>query len=247
MSNLKNSWKVYKDIPLTLTAWGGLPVGCRNDIRAEITHASAEVMRVTGDSPMLSPNVKNVQLEMIEKIGNLLGYAVKRNEAVEMLRSWDYYSLDQERIQANGKRFGAHIARAMGDPISHWWAEEYTRRIGWLAADQLNKKLQVANREAEKKASETEAEKQTAEIFRLIAKMNQDYSKPRESDDPEFVKLKEEVKTALLHTAADSPEREALLSAYRRMLHLPTHPEDPAAEDTHNDEDDFDEILRYFK
>ncbi len=247
MSDWKNSWKVYKDLPLTLTAWGGLPVGCRNDIRAEITHTCAEVMRVTGDNPMLSPDVKNVQLEMIEKIGNLLGYAVKRSEAVDMLRSWDYYSLDQERIQANGKRFGAHIAKAMGDPISHWWAEEYTRRIGWLAADQLNKKLKEANRDAEKKASETEAMKQTTEIFRLITKMNQEEQKPRETDDPEFAKLREEVKSALLHTAAGSPEREALLSAYRRMLHLPTHPEDTASEEATSDKDDFDEILRYFK
>ncbi len=246
MNEWKNSWKVYKDIPLTLTAWGGLPVGCRNDIRAEITHASAEVMRVTGDSPMLSPNVKNVQLEMIEKIGNLLGYAVKRNEAVEMLRSWDYYSLDQERIQANGKRFGTHIAEAMGDPISHWWAEEYTRRIGWLAADQLNKKLKKANREAEKKASETEAMKQTADIFRLIARLNKECPNPGQADDPEFVKLRDEVKTALLHTAANSPEWEALLSAYQRMLNIPTNREDTEHQNDEKVEDELDEILRIF-
>jgi uncharacterized protein (DUF697 family) len=246
MSDFKNSWKVYKDIPLTLTVWGGLPVGCRNDIRAEITHASAEVMRVTGDSPMLSPDVKNVQLEMIEKIGSLLGYAVKRSEAVEMLRSWDYYSLDQERIQANGKRFGTHIAEAMGDPISHWWAEEYTRRIGWLAADQLNKKLKEANREAEKKASETEAMKQTADIFRLIARLNKEYPNPGQADDPEFVKLRDEVKTALLHTAANSPEWEALLSAYQRMLNIPTNREETEHQNDEKVEDELDEILRIF-
>ena len=247
MNERKNSWKVYKDILPLISVWNELPTSSRNEIRAEIAHTCAEVMRVTGDNPMISPDVKNAQLEMIEKIGSLLGYAIKRSDAVEMLRGWDYYSYDQERIQHNGKRFGPHIAEAVGDPISHRWAEEYTRRIGWLAAGVLNKKVKEENREAEKKAEEEDSMKQHAEIFSLIARMNRKYPHPNQADDPDFIQIKDDLKSVLLHTAADSPEREALLSAYQRMLHLPTHPEVDPPEKSQKDGDDFDEILRIFK
>ena len=70
---------------------------------------------------------------------------------------------------------------------------------------------------------------------------------PNQADDPDFIQIKDDLKSVLLHTAADSPEREALLSAYQRMLHLPTHPEVDPPEKSQKDGDDFDEILRIFK
>ena len=236
------------DILPSFTAWYNLPEGSRNDIRAEITHACAEVMRATGDNPMTSPAVKTAQLEMITRIGGHLGYAIERPEAEEMLQGWNYYSADQERIQHNGKLFGSHIAEAVGNPISHWWAEEYTRRIGWLAADTLNKKAKAANDEKDKKAEEEDPLQQHAEVFRLIARMNQMYPHFGQVTDPEFTKLTEEVKTALAHTAVDSPERDALMSTYHRMMHLPTHQEDSKedAPGKNTDTDSYD-VLQFFR
>ena len=91
--------------------------------------------------------------------------------------------------------------------------------------------------------------KQTADIFRLIARLNKEYPNPGQAADPEFVKLRDEVKTALLHTAANSPEWEALLSAYQRMLNIPMNREDTEHQEHQNDEkveDELDEILRIF-
>ena len=226
MSNWENSWKVYRDFLPSLTVWYSLPENSRNSIRAEITHACAEVMRVEGDDPLSTPAVKTAQAEMIGKIGGLLGCPVARDEAEKMLEGWAYYSADQERIQRNGKLFGPQIAQAVGDPVSHWWAEEYTRRIGWLAADALNKKAKAASAAAEKQTAEAETAARHEEIFRLIALMNQRYPYPGQEEAPEFAELKKEVKTALDGTAEGSPEREALLSAYKRMMYLPFHQED---------------------
>ncbi len=247
MRDWENSWKVYRDFLPSLTAWYSLPENSRNKIRAEIIHACAEVMLAEGDDPMSAPAVKAAQTEMIGKIGSLLGFPVARAEAEKMLEGWAYYAADQERIQRSGKLFGPRIAQAVGDPVSHWWAEEYTRRIGWLAADTLNKKAKAASAAAEKQAAEAETAARHEDIFRLITRMNQRYPCPRQEEDPKFAKLKEEVKNALNNTAEGSPEREALLSAYQRMLHLPTHPEDASPEKSRKGRDDLDEILRIFK
>ena len=173
MRDWENSWKVYRDFLPSLTVWYSLPENSRNKIRAEITHACAEVMRTEGDDPMSAPAVKDAQTEMIGKIGSLLGFPVARAEGETAARHED--------------------------------------------------------------------------IIRLITRMNQRYPCPRQEEDPKFAKLKEEVKNALANTAEGSPEREALLSAYQRMLHLPTHPEDASPEKSRKGRDDFDEILRIFK
>ena len=146
MSDMENSMKIYRDLLPLLAVWNSLPHGSRGGIRAEITRACAEVMRADGDDPLNDPTVKNARLEMIEKIGSLLDCPVRRAEAEEMLESRAYYLADQERIRRGGRLFGPRIAEAVGDPVSRWWAEEYTRRIGWLAADELNKKAAALSR-----------------------------------------------------------------------------------------------------
>ncbi len=248
MNSWENSWKVYRDFLPSLTVWYSLPENSRNSIRAEITHACAEVMREEGDDPLRAPAVKAAQTEMIGKIGSILGCPVGRDEAEKMLEDWAYYSADQERIQRNGKLFGPQIAQAVGDPVSHWWAEEYTRRIGWLAADALNRKARAASAAAEKQSAEAETAARYEEIFRLIARMNQRYPYPRQEEDPEFAELKKEVRAALDGAPEGSPEREALLSAYKRMMHLPFHQEDKGENPPVDGSDaDLTDILSIFR
>lgn len=205
MRNWENIWKVYRDFLPSLTAWYSLPENSRNKIRAEITHACAEVMRAEGDDPMSAPAVKAAQTEMIGKIGSLLGFPVAWVEAEKMLEGWAYYSADQERIQRGGKLFGPRIAQAVGDPVSRWWAEEYALRIGWLAADTLNRKAKAASTAAEKQAAEVETAARHEDIFRLITRLNQRYPCLRQEEDPKFAELKEEVKTPPWTTPPKAP------------------------------------------
>ncbi len=97
-------------------------------------------------------------------------------------------------------------------------------------------------------ASETEVLKQYAEIFRLITRMNQRRFHAGNKKDPELKMLTEEMNAVLSHTADNSPEREALLSAYNRMMDLPTHQEDFTTSSTRQAHDaDTEDILRIFR
>jgi hypothetical protein len=137
--------KLFFSLCRQSTTWLHLPGWWVMRIRQSINRAAAAVEQIYMLEPLKTPEGHQVLINMLMELGNHLHWPLTVDDSEKwLIRNWNYYS-DYDYVLEASLRFDGK-----------WWGA-FVRRIGALAATELNRKARAAD-DAKEAALESEPE-----------------------------------------------------------------------------------------
>lgn len=207
---LSNRAKIQSDDLKLVTVQVRIPSDKRDLIRAEITKAKSEVIRIQDDVTMQNPTIREIMKDSIKKIGLHLGQTVTEADAEDKLTHFRYYFYENERISKQIKKLPRLVKTN---------TEDYVGRILWLVADHISTAKAAKQNSMRDVRSSDKPEGPAVDTFALNEAMCSFDFTPEGFDSVAFEQLKEQAEKALasIHDEEDREYR-SLKASYDRFV-----------------------------